>query len=223
MSVVWSSTIDWRDICLKPKLEGTKSVTSALRKAVHCNSFCSWSARTIVPVENCPKNEKSTSIRAHIKACERLADVQNCTTPSKFKYHCLSTQTPGILVEICAAEMDINGVCMIYNTALGRLQTYDNVNCKDIIPKCPDNYLSTVAHLYAPCYQFVDIFNFTRGNKRNRTIVGEKEKITFHGITYLAIGITGIVMFGTLVIGMIILRTVKHRGRGKRKWRRNKS
>lgn len=70
---------------------------------------CPLSARTVSFVNVCPSDEESTQRQIQIKKCVALSSKQNCTTPAKFKYHCLSSDIPGKLVEVCTTETEIPG------------------------------------------------------------------------------------------------------------------
>lgn len=71
--------------------------------------YCSWSARTVSFVNVCPSDEESTQRQIQVKQCVALSLRQNCTMPAKFKYHCLSSNIPGKLVEVCTTETEISG------------------------------------------------------------------------------------------------------------------
>lgn len=70
--------------------------------------YCSWSARTVSFVSVCPSEEESTQRQIQVKKCVALSSRQNCTTPAKFKYHCLASNIPGKLVEVCTTETEIS-------------------------------------------------------------------------------------------------------------------
>lgn len=47
--------------------------------------------------------------RAKKKNCEALAQIQNCTEPQKFKYHCVINERGNAIVEVCAEAYHIHG------------------------------------------------------------------------------------------------------------------
>lgn len=70
---------------------------------------CSWSRDTVQLVDSCPFNSITYEQRRKDKNCEAIAKRQNCTTPSKFLYHCLINEYGNALIEVCAPIYIING------------------------------------------------------------------------------------------------------------------
>lgn len=63
---------------------------------------CFWSKITAMEVDSCPESKDENERRAKLKNCELQASMQNCTKPSKFKYHCLINEFESALIEVCA-------------------------------------------------------------------------------------------------------------------------
>ncbi|XP_062609452.1 uncharacterized protein LOC134271234, partial [Saccostrea cucullata] len=162
---------------------------------------CPLSARTETIVIQCPESEESTKIRAQTKACYRLAQEQSCTNSSKFKYHCLPTDLSGNLVEVCAAETYIYGVCVLYNNT--ELQINESINCSQS-STCPHRFLSSEAHLYKPC----ESTNHTSTNLttyKRVTTVPEDDSI-LHTSVYILVAVTGTIYFSIGILVFIIMR-----------------
>ena len=70
---------------------------------------CAWSRKTVMPVDFCPKNKTILEKRIREKGCEKYANLQNCTEPSKFLYHCAINEYGNATVEVCAPLYIING------------------------------------------------------------------------------------------------------------------
>lgn len=76
-----------------------------------CSSrFCQWSNETAVTVSSCPQNKSAVEERAKIKNCKVTAEIQNCTDPEKFKYHCVMNELETKFVELCAPRYYIHGM-----------------------------------------------------------------------------------------------------------------
>lgn len=75
---------------------------------------CLWSSQTLQRVTLCPGNKGEMEVRAKKKNCESIAHEQNCTKPEKFKYHCVMNALGSALIEVCAPEYRIHGMCL-YN------------------------------------------------------------------------------------------------------------
>jgi hypothetical protein len=61
-------------------------------------------------VHACPSNEEETKIAAQKKNCEAIAHIQNCSDPSRYKYHCVMDELEKSYVEVCAPESIILGM-----------------------------------------------------------------------------------------------------------------
>lgn len=73
---------------------------------------CSWSSQTLQTVTSCPENTDERKVRDRKKNCESIARKQNCTKPEKFKYHCVMNALENALIEVCAPEHRIYGMCL---------------------------------------------------------------------------------------------------------------
>lgn len=116
---------------------------------------CSWSRTTVQKVDSCPVNKSTYEQRRKDKNCQALAELQHCTTPSKFLYHCLINEYGDALIEVCAPIFIINGYCAEYNTIGARIQPHYSLKCSNINPPCGNRYNSTDAYLYTGCYDIV--------------------------------------------------------------------
>ncbi|XP_062595008.1 uncharacterized protein LOC134256381 [Saccostrea cucullata] len=165
---------------------------------------CPLSDRTVETVKKCPEDEESTNTSARIKQCEKLANIQTCSSPSKFKYHCLPTDLSGTLVEVCAVERYIYGICVLYNNT--EIQTNESINCSQS-SRCPKRFLSSEAHLYEPCspndLTTIQFFDTTV------TFVPEDEAKVHSVVLFAA---TGIIFLG-IIIGFFFIKIVKWRKR----------
>lgn len=71
-------------------------------------------------VNECPKSPED----AHKRSCEMncYEKPQNCTSPDKFKYHCLKHAQKDVYVEVCAPVTLISCHCAIYDPIAGMPQ-----------------------------------------------------------------------------------------------------
>ncbi|XP_056016260.1 uncharacterized protein LOC125673622 [Ostrea edulis] len=115
---------------------------------------CRWSNRTIQYVSDCPITKEDVDMAANIKGCEALARKQNCTDPSRFKYHCVINDQGNSLVEVCAPVYYIHGFCTEFNVQGLVIQPHFGIPCNNITP-CADRYISTSAYLYPKCYDAI--------------------------------------------------------------------
>ncbi|XP_062596078.1 uncharacterized protein LOC134257484 [Saccostrea cucullata] len=169
---------------------------------------CPPSARTEYNVAQCPENEESTKKRAQIKGCERI-EGETCNNSSKFTYHCLPTDRLGTLVEVCAVEKYIYGVCVFYNNT--QLQTDNNINCSQS-SSCPGRFLSSEAHLYEPC-KTIELSSTIPSTNKTVTFVPEDKSEVY---TTVAILVAAILFF---CIGLAIFIIKRWKDRRKRKSR----
>nr|XP_022292783.1 uncharacterized protein LOC111103658 isoform X3 [Crassostrea virginica]XP_022292784.1 uncharacterized protein LOC111103658 isoform X3 [Crassostrea virginica] len=113
---------------------------------------CSWSRKTVMHVDSCPMNKTTLENRIREKGCEKYANLQNCTEPSKFLYHCAINEYGNATVEVCAPLYIINGFCAEYNIVGARIQPHHKLRCSDVNPPCAARYNSTDAYLYEGCF-----------------------------------------------------------------------
>lgn len=74
------------------------------------SEYCSWSNQTLNFVTSCPETKTEVAKRAALKSCEPLAFIQNCTEPTKYKYHCVMNEFQTAFVEVCAPSSYILGM-----------------------------------------------------------------------------------------------------------------
>ncbi|XP_062585012.1 uncharacterized protein LOC134246656 [Saccostrea cucullata] len=170
---------------------------------------CPLSARTEEIVKKCPEDEESTNRSAQIKKCEILAEQQTCSSPSKFKYHCLPTDLSGTLVEVCAVETYIDGVCVFYNNT--QLQTDNNINCSQS-SSCPSRFLSSEAHLYDPC-KSIELTSTIPLTNKTVTFVHE-DNSEVHTTVFILLAVIILVCIG---LALFILKRRKDRQKRSRK------
>ncbi|XP_062608101.1 uncharacterized protein LOC134269947 [Saccostrea cucullata] len=81
---------------------------------------CSASISTMTVVNKCPRTEIEWKEREEAKRCQTV--TQECTSETKFKYHCLLNEWGNATVEVCAEVWFINCHCAEYNTGAGIVQ-----------------------------------------------------------------------------------------------------
>lgn len=116
---------------------------------------CPWSQQTVETTDSCPKDKSEMEERSKRKNCDGLAQIQNCTEPQNFKYHCVINELGNSIVEVCAEAYYIHGYCPEYNTYGAVVQAHFNLKCSEVQPPCPDRYLSTESYLYSSCMETV--------------------------------------------------------------------
>lgn len=117
---------------------------------------CQFSVFTETVVDTCPETQDELIKRKAEKKCEIWAQLQNCTEPGKFKYHCAMNEHENKLIEVCAKEHRINGGhCTEYNKLGRTIQEHHIFKCSTFKPKCPPTYLSSEAYLCKDCYDIV--------------------------------------------------------------------
>ncbi|XP_078326164.1 uncharacterized protein LOC111105496 isoform X2 [Crassostrea virginica] len=72
------------------------------------NRHCSWSNKTVEVVSSCPTSHAEVEERKLKKNCVAFANLQNCTEPDKFLYHCVIDDLETSFVEVCAPVYIIN-------------------------------------------------------------------------------------------------------------------
>lgn len=68
---------------------------------------------TVEKMSSCPSNEDELLLAKRRKPCEYLAEIQHCTHPEKFKYHCVLNTWGNTTVEVCAPEIISQGKNLI--------------------------------------------------------------------------------------------------------------
>lgn len=61
-------------------------------------------------VTSCPSTNAELSIAKERKQCKRLAYIQTCSKPEKFKYHCVLNTWENETIEVCAPERFSQGL-----------------------------------------------------------------------------------------------------------------
>ncbi|XP_062570777.1 uncharacterized protein LOC134232814 [Saccostrea cucullata] len=126
----------------------------SLHNVLCVDRSCQWSKRTIEDVTKCPLTVEEVEKAANIKNCKALAQKQNCTDPSNFKYHCVINEEEDSLVEVCAPAYYIHGFCTEFNVKGLLIQPHFSIKCNNITP-CSERYLSTLAYQFPKCYDVV--------------------------------------------------------------------
>lgn len=65
---------------------------------------------TIQTVSSCPKTEAELSRAKERKKCEHLANIQQCTKPDNFTYHCVLNVWNNENIEVCAPVIISQGM-----------------------------------------------------------------------------------------------------------------
>lgn len=117
--------------------------------------YCSYTPQTVGVVDSCPESKAELKKREMEKNCSLKANIQNCTEPANFKYHCVINESEDKFIEVCAMEIYIIGFCAEYNMQGGVVQEHFALECYDVQPNCPYRYKSTEAYLYKGCYENV--------------------------------------------------------------------
>lgn len=71
--------------------------------------YCSYTTQTVGHVESCPETKAEFEKRDREKNCSSIANIQNCTKPANFKYHCVINEFENTFIEVCAAEFYVIG------------------------------------------------------------------------------------------------------------------
>lgn len=66
---------------------------------------CFEAASTLSYVTSCPATESELNNASSKKHCEVLANIQSCTKPENFRYHCVLNSWNNSTVEVCAPEI----------------------------------------------------------------------------------------------------------------------
>lgn len=110
---------------------------------------CSASLPTVRVVQTCPRNESELSHAQQQKKCEHLAKNQKCTTPAKFKYHCVLNAFLNETIEVCAPEIYSQGLCVKFDE--GTLLQMFGENCTSYSHPCSTRFLSSDPLQYLQC------------------------------------------------------------------------
>lgn len=73
--------------------------------------MCPESMPTVSVVPRCPSNANEWVSAAKQKSCNELGQIQTCTNPDKFVYHCILNKQATQLLEVCAPTWFLTGKC----------------------------------------------------------------------------------------------------------------
>lgn len=164
---------------------------------------CPWSQQTVKTTDSCPKDKSEIEERSKGKNCEALAQIQNCTEPQKFKYHCVINELGNSIVEVCAEAYYIHGYCPEYNTYGAVVQAHFNLKCSEVQPPCPGRYLSTESHLYSSCIETVK--KQTRNNPMvYKELKSHNESGNNTSITVIAVVVPVVAVLVIVLIGFML-------------------
>lgn len=172
---------------------------------------CPWSQQTVETTDSCPKDKSEMEERSKRKNCDGLAQIQNCTEPQNFKYHCVINELGNSIVEVCAEAYYIHGYCPEYNTYGAVVQAHFNLKCSEVQPPCPDRYLSTESYLYSSCMETV------KKQTRNAPIIyegldGHNESGNNTSITVIAVVVPVVaVLIIFFIVVILYLRSALNR------------
>lgn len=117
---------------------------------------CLASISTMKFVNECPKSPEDAHKRAiEMNCCEK---PQNCTSPDKFKYHCLKLAQKDEYVEVCAPVTLISCHCAIYDPIAGVPQMDNENRYQGTLENC--TYYSNMYHEKG-CSGIFETFNST--------------------------------------------------------------
>lgn len=117
---------------------------------------CSVSITTLNVVSECPTNEIELSNAKKRKMCEHLANIQSCTKPNNFTYHCVFNTWTNATVEVCAPEIFSQGYCLKFDEGGARLQEiYKWGDCTKYPKPCSSRFLSSNVTHYVQCTEII--------------------------------------------------------------------
>ncbi|XP_062570778.1 uncharacterized protein LOC134232815 [Saccostrea cucullata] len=214
-----------RQSTLKMERKALKSISlfivfNILPHAIICDRYCEWSKKSMTIANSCPTNKADFQTASKTKNCESMAEKQNCTEKSKFKYHCLINELEEVMVEVCAPEFYIQGYCTEYNINGARIQDHLYLRNGSIAVPFTSRYISTDAYKYSNCYSLVSHTNsFTsistfiqttvKSSNSSNEMPIENEMPKDKDITPMALVIP-IVIVILIFLGAIIFYLYKH-------------
>lgn len=126
-----------------------------IKESTHAGGNCTWSLRTVQEVSTCPVTTANKEKAEKIKKCHELAEKQNCTEASMFKYHCVINEDNDKFLEVCAPAIEIIlGHCATFILTGGRIEPHKNKTCDGGSFPCPQSYLSSDSYKFPSCYGF---------------------------------------------------------------------
>lgn len=178
-----------------------------LHPDVVVNERCFESLFSIKIVPFCPRNETELLHAKDRMKCEVLANIQKCTSPKQFKYHCVTNLWRSKMIEVCAPEILSYGHCLEFNETDGRLQETDKWDCTLFPKPCPTRFLSSDVLHYRQCNDMVtEKFNIILNQTLTKASKNDFERL-FKIPTILLIVFFVITMF---VVGLITCVTPRY-------------
>lgn len=115
--------------------------------------MCPESVPTVSVVPRCPSNAKEWISAAKQKSCNELGQIQTCTNPDKFVYHCVLNKQATQLLEVCAPTWFLTGYCARFSEEDKQIINDPGRDCTRFDPPCPTRFLSNESFKYQTCYQ----------------------------------------------------------------------
>ncbi|XP_078316979.1 uncharacterized protein LOC111101337 [Crassostrea virginica] len=123
-----------------------------LQLAVVSSKSCLESVSTLSYVPSCPDNEEDLSKAVQKKQCKHLANVQSCTKPEDFRYHCIPNSWLNATVEVCVPVIFSQGYCIKFDEGGSQLQEMYDEDCTNFTRnKCPTRFISSDLMQYKQC------------------------------------------------------------------------
>lgn len=170
--------------------------------ATSTGTQCYLSLPTIQTVSSCPKTEAELSRAKERKKCEHLANIQQCTKPENFTYHCVLNYWNTEYKEVCAPEFFAQGYCLFFDEVGALLQENYKMDCTKYTNPCKSRFLSSDLLHYSQCNEMVrksrSLMNMTDTTKRLLNKVENKDD---HRIMYY-----------TIIIGLAVLAAINFIG-----------
>lgn len=160
---------------------------------------CRDSLLTMQTVTSCPSTNAELSIAKERKQCKRLAYIQTCSKPEKFKYHCVLNTWENETIEVCAPERFSQGFCLKFDESAASLQEIYDKDCTNYSKKCDTRFSSSDVLHYIQCN---DIVRKQEASKISNGTKANENKNTANGINTVLLGL---VIALVVVILMVII------------------
>lgn len=163
--------------------------------ATSSGTQCFVSLSTMQTVPSCPKTEAELSRAKERKKCEHLANIQQCTKPEHFTYHCVLNFWNTEYKEVCAPEFFSQGFCLFFDEEGAILQENYHMDCTRYTNPCKSRFLSSDLLQYSQCNEIVRqskrLMNMTDTTKRLLNKVDNKDdnRIIFIYTTFIGIAV----------------------------------
>lgn len=115
--------------------------------------MCPESIPTVSVVPQCPSNAKEWISAAKQKSCNELGQIQTCTNPDKFVYHCVLNKQATQMLEVCAPTWFLTGYCARFSEEDKGIINDPDLDCTKFDSPCPTRFLSNESYKYQTCYQ----------------------------------------------------------------------